>query len=204
MRKIYKYGLLILVLAFLGYHSVYFEKLSAIRAQEEAEFDFQAYADSLYYEGMLKDEQAVELSGLLAAIQTNPEDAFEKYGNRLGIGNSAYFMVKCRGEILEIADDQIRLAEEETGAISVNTKYIFGNALRDASGLVKLTDFKTNAEFNRVSEALNALIRTKVIPQTKEQLQVGDGIEVVGAIKLNKKKLDNPSLVITPAQIRPR
>ena len=54
MKKIYKYGLLVISLAFLGYHSVYFEKLSDVRAQEEVEFDFQAYADSLYYEGMLK------------------------------------------------------------------------------------------------------------------------------------------------------
>jgi predicted lipoprotein len=202
--KDYKYGLLFLALAFLGYHSVYFEKLSEVRAQEEAEFDFQAFADSLYYEGMLKNDQAVELSKLLEAIQTDAEEAFEQYGNRLGIGNSAYFMVRCSGEISGITVDAIRLATKDAGSISINTRYIFGNALRDASGLVKLTDFKTNAEFNRVSEALNALIRTKVIPPIVEQLQIGDEIEITGAIKLSKKKLDDPALMITPAQIMPQ
>jgi hypothetical protein len=34
-----------------------------------------------------------------------------------------------------------------------------------------------------------------------EQLQVGDEIEVVGAIKWSKKDLDDPLLIITPAQI---
>lgn len=204
MRNIYKYGFLILSLAFLGYHSVYFEKLSEARAQGGAEFDFQAYADSLYYEGILKSERAIELSGLLAAIKTDAGDAFKKYGNRLGIGNSAYFMVKCRGEIAEVTGDGIRLDMEGAEAISINTKYIFGNALRDASGLVKLTDFKTNSEFNRVSEALNALVRTKVIPPALQQLKAGDEIEVTGAVKLSKKNLDDPSLTITPAQITPR
>lgn len=204
MRKIYKYGLLIIALAFLGYHSVYFEKLSEVRAREAAEFDFQSFADSLYYEGMLKNDLAVELSVLLAAIQTDAEGAFEQYGNRLGIGNSAYFMVTCSGEIAAITGEAIRLATEDAEDVSINTKYIFGNALRDASGLVKLTDFKTNAEFNRVSEALNALVRTKVIPPIVAQLQAGDRIEVVGAIKLHKKELDDPDVVITPAQIIPR
>ena len=43
-----------------------------------------------------------------------------------------------------------------------------------------------------MSEALNALIRKKVIPPVVNQLEVGNEIEVVGAIKLSKKDLDNP------------
>lgn len=204
MSKIYKYGLLILAVAFLGYHSVYIEKLSEVRAQEAVAFDFETYADSIYYQGMLKNESATALSALLPAIQNNTEEAFNKYGNRLGIGNSAYFMVKCNGEITAITSDEIRLNTKETGEVRLNTQYIFGNALRDASRLVKLTDFKTNAAFNQVSEALNALIRTKVIPPLKEQLQLGDSIVVIGAIKLSKKNITQPSLIITPAQIIPQ
>lgn len=204
MSKIYKYGLLIIAVAFLGYHSVYLEKLSEIRAQEAVAFDFETYADSIYYQGMLKSESAIELSSLLAAMQSNTTEAFEKYGNRLGIGNSAYFMVKCSGEVTAITSDEIRLSTKDTGAVRLNTQYIFGNALRDASRLVKLTDFKTNAAFNQVSEALNALIRTKVIPPLKEQLQLGDEVVAIGAIKLSKKNRIDPSLIITPAQIIPQ
>lgn len=203
MQKIYKYGLLMLALTFLGYHSVYFEKLSEIKADVAVAFDFQAFADSLYYQGMLKKVTAVELSQLSASIQTDAESAFEKYGNRLGIGNAAYFMVQCKGEITEITEDEIQLSTENAGAVSINIRYIFGNALRDASGLVKLTDFKTNTEFNKVSEALNALVRTKVIPPIVAGLQIGDRIEVVGALKLSKKELEDPALVITPSQIGP-
>ncbi|HMQ60909.1 MAG TPA: DUF2291 domain-containing protein [Flavilitoribacter sp.] len=203
MKKSYKYGLLVVALAFLGYNSVYFKKLSAVRAESGAEFDFQAYADSIYYQGMLKNDRTVGLPALLAAVRADADGAFEKYGNRLGIGNSAYFMVSCSGKIAEITADGISLVTDDAETISVNTRYIFGNALRDASGLVKLTDFKTNADFNRVSEALNALIRTKIIPPVVQQLQAGDRIAVTGAVKLSKKALEYPEIVITPAQIKP-
>ncbi len=204
MKNIYKYGLLFVCLSFLGYNSVYFEKLSDRQAQEKAEFDFQAYADSLYYQGILKKEVSTSLYSLLAAIKDDTEGAFAKYGNRLGIGNSAYFMVKCEGTITELANDEISLNSTNTGPVIINTKYIFGNALRDASGLVELTDFKTNAEFNKLSEALNSLVRTKVMPPIIEKLAIGDSIQVVGAIKLSKKDLTDPSLMITPAQITPQ
>jgi predicted lipoprotein len=46
--------------------------------------------------------------------------------------------------------------------LEIDTKFIFGNAIRDASGLVKLTDFKTTAEFNKISESLNTIIREKL------------------------------------------
>lgn len=201
MRKTYKYGLIIIALAFLGYHSVYFEKLSNIIASEEVKFDFEVFTDSLYYEGILKNDLAIEFSKLLTEIQNAPEGAFEKYGNRLGIGNSAYFMVKCKGKITEITSEGIKLTTENAKNISINTRYIFGNALRDASGLVKLTDFKTNTEFNQVSESLNSLIRTKIIPPIVSQLETGNNIEVIGAIKLSKKNLNDPFISITPAKI---
>ncbi len=202
MKKIYKYGLLILALGFLGYHSVYFEKLSEVKAREDKEFDFHAYADSLYYEGMIKNDLAVSVPELLSALASDQEKAFEQYGNRLGIGQSAYFMVAATGRITEISNEEIRIINEEGNTLIINTKYIFGNALRDASGLVKLTDFKTNAEFNRVSEALNKLIRTKAIPSVKQQLQPGDRIRVTGAVKLSKKNTDyHIQLTITPSQI---
>ncbi len=202
MKKILKYALLLIAFGFLGFNSIYFERLSEVRARADKDFDFEAFADSLYYQGMLPNQDQLELSELLAAIRVNANDAFDRHGNRLGIGNSAYFMVQCGGEITELGPDAILLSSPEAGTVSINTRYIFGNALRDASGLVSLTDFKTNAEFNRVSEALNTLIRTKVIPPVVEPLAVGDSVEVTGAIKLSKKHLDDPSLVITPAMIK--
>ena len=204
MNRLYKNGMIILGVLFLGYHSVYFEKLSARDDAEDSSFDFQAFADSLYYNGITKSEHAVELSHLIKEVQNNTEQTFEDHGNRLGIGTSAFFMTQCEGSISEIAEDYLLIEVDDSLEVAINTRYIFGNALRDASQLVALTDFKTNADFNKVSESLNALIRQKVLPPIVENLAVGDVVDVMGAIKLSRKNLRDPSLIITPATINVR
>jgi predicted lipoprotein len=199
MKNIYKYIFLSILVAFLGYNSVYFKKLSEIKNQKLSTFDFNAYADSLYYRGILTQSKPIALNALVSQINSNQENTFKTYGNRLGIGNSTFFMVETKGKIVNMEDGKIKLNTAENGVITVDTKYIFGNAIRDASGLVKLTDFKTNADFNKVSEALNTIIREKALPSTIQKLKIGDGILVTGALKLSKKEI--LSLEILPVQI---
>lgn len=191
---------IILVLGIiLAYNSVYFKKLSEVNKQKASTFDFNTYADSLYFKGILTQTKPMALQTLTSEIQNNKEETFKKYGNRLGIGNSAFFMVETKGKILNIEDGKIKINTTENGIISVDSKYIFGNAIRDASGLVKLTDFKTNADFNKVSEALNTIIREKALPPTLKKLKIGDDISVIGALKLSKK--ENLELKILPVKI---
>ncbi|MFN8352891.1 MAG: DUF2291 family protein [Spirosomataceae bacterium] len=194
-----KKGIILVLGLILAYNSVYFKKLSDVRNQKSSNFDFNTYADSLYYKGILTQTKAVALGNLISAIQSNKESTFKTFGNRLGIGNSAYFMVEIKGNITSIEDGVIKVNTSENGVVSVDSKYIFGNAIRDASGLVKLTDFKTNADFNKVSEALNTIIREKALPATVQKLKVGDAISVTGALKLSKK--ENLELKILPVKI---
>lgn len=191
--------ILIPILLLLGYNAVYFRKLSEVRKQRRAGVDFAALADSLYYQGILKSEKAIDLSQLLDLVRSTPDSAFKLYGNRLGIGNSAFFMVKSTGKISKMEDGTITLIDAKNGSISVDTKYIFGNAIRDASGLVRLTDFKTNADFNKVSEALNTVIREKALPPVAQTLRVGEEISFVGALKLSRK--ERLKLTVVPVKI---
>lgn len=194
-----KRGIFVVIIGILAYNSVYFKKLSDVKNQKINSFDFNTYADSLYYKGILTETKPIALQTLTSEIQNNKEETFKKYGNRLGIGNSAFFMVETKGKILSIIDGVIKINSPENGVVSIDTKYIFGNAIRDASGLVKLTDFKTNADFNKVSEALNTIIREKVIPPTLKNLKTGEDISVIGAIKLSKK--ESLELKILPVKI---
>lgn len=194
-----KKGIILVLGLTLAYNSVYFKKLSEIKNQKTNTYDFNTYADSLYYKGILTQTKALTLGSLTSAIENNKEKAFEAYGNRLGIGNSAFFMVQSKGNITSIEDGVIKVNTSENGIVSVDTKYIFGNAIRDASGLVKLTDFKTSADFNKVSEALNTIIREKALPLTVQKLKVGDDISVTGALKLSKK--EDLELKILPVKI---
>ncbi len=201
MKKSYLYTILAILLGVLLYHSVYFEKLSKRNSQKNAKFDFNTFADSLYYNGILKSTQAIEINQLLALTKVNADSAFKTYGNRLGIGESAYFMVNAIGKIIEKNEGELKVTTQNGTTLIIDTKYIFGNAIRDASGLVKLTDFKTNADFNKVSEALNTVIREKAIPENLNNIINGDIIRVTGAIKLKKGKTNNQILNILPIKI---
>lgn len=201
MKKRYAYILGLLIVLTLGYNSVYFKKLSVVKAATKENFDFKAYADSIYYKGILKSKK-ITLGDLTSLMQSNPETTFEKYGNRLGIGNSAYFMIQSTGKIIAIKDGLYTIADEKNGIVYMDTKYIFGNAIRDASGLVKLTDFKTNAQFNKVSESLNDIIRNDVIPKEISKVKLGDSISFSGAIKLNKKQNLREKITVIPSQIK--
>lgn len=201
MKKNYIYTILAVLFGTLLFNSVYFEKLSERNSQKNSKFNFKTYADSLYYNGILKSNNSIEANQLLALIKSNPDSAFKAYGNRLGIGESAYFMIKVQGKLLEKNENSLKIATKNGVTVNIDTKFIFGNAIRDASGLVKLTDFKTNADFNKVSEELNTVIREKAIPENLKNINKGDVISVTGAIKLKKGKSDTPELQILPIKI---
>ncbi|MCR9066599.1 MAG: DUF2291 domain-containing protein [Cytophagales bacterium] len=179
---------LIILIAILAYNSVYFEKLSELADSGTSEFNFGAYADSLYNQGILKNDEAVNLEVLLNELKTDKDLAFKNYGNRLGIGSSAFFMTKIEGEVIAKTELGLKVRTPSKQVVEVDTKFIFGNAIRDASQLVQLTDFKTNAEFNALSEALNQIIREKEIPVQLEKINQGDHVSVTGALKLSKNQ----------------
>jgi predicted lipoprotein len=189
----------LVIVCFLAYNSVYFKKLSEQFASESSKFNFVAYADSIYNQGILKQAKPISLADLQKELGKNNENAFSQFGNRLGIGQTAYFMVSVDGTVLNKTADGFEVKTADGNIYPIDTKFIFGNAIRDASKLVKLTDFKTNADFNKVSEELNNVIREKAIPAQLSTLSVGDKVEVVGAIKQSKK--DALPILILPANI---
>ena len=184
MKKI----VIIIIIGLFGYNSVYFKKLSELNNNAIQKFDFTKYTDSLYHQGILKNDTIINLNALLSELSTNKEAAFNKYGNKLSIGNSAHFMVKISGEIAAKTNEGFTLKTDNGQNYSIDSKFIFGNAIRDASKLVKLTDFKTNTEFNQISESLNKLVREDVLLKKLKDINVGDKIIGKGVISQSKKE----------------
>ncbi len=186
---------------FLAYHSIYFRKLSEMKTKENTEFNFNKLADSLYYQGIMNTKSAVNISNLIALKKSNQDSAFATFGNRLGIGNTAFFMVSFSGKIIEKSEQGLLIRSDGGADIWIDTKFIFGNAIRDASRMVKLTDFKTNADFNKLSEALNTIIREKAMPQSLSTLEINQNIDVLGAVKLTKNMEETMPLTILPVKL---
>lgn len=206
MKRIIKYILIILVIGLVGYKSVYFERLSSMKSKTSEKFDAVAYSKKLWEERLpVKMDSAIELTNLIKLIETNPADAFSKYSNVIGIGNYRYSLIKAIGTVAIINEDDILMQVDHADSlmtIRLATEYVYGNALRDASGLVDIKDFTNTTDLNNISEELDKTVRTTVLPEIKKQVKQGDKIEVTGAVEFNKEHINFKDLELIPARIK--
>jgi predicted lipoprotein len=206
MKKIIKYILLLLVIGWVGFKSVYIKKLSEVKKTNDQKFDAVAFSRKLWDEKLpARLDSAVGFVTLIEALKINPADAFERYSNAMGIGNYRYSLVKLTGTAAEIKEDEIIMQTNHGDSlikIILATEYVYGNAIRDASGLMDIKDFTNTTDLNSISEQLNATVRTVVLPPFKKSVKQGDKIEATGAIEINKEHLRLTELELIPVRLK--
>jgi predicted lipoprotein len=206
MNKYIKYLLLIVVTGLVAYKSVYVKKLSGMEAKTDEKFDAVAFSKKLWEEKLpAKLGSAVELGTFIKAAKANPADAFSKYTNALGIGNYRYALIKAEGFVTDINEDDITLQvklDDSLMTAKLATEFIYGNAIRDASGLVDVKDFPNTMDLNNISEELNKVVRTTLLPTFKSAVKKGDKIIVTGAIEIHKEHIKWSELEIIPVQLQ--
>lgn len=206
MNKYIKYGLLIIVVALLAYKSVYFKKLSALETTAIGEFDATVFSRKLWDERMpAKIDSAMILSLLIRSIDKDGETAIDKHTNALAIGNYRYALVKLDATVTDVKEDEVMLSTAHNDTlITVNlaTEFIYGNAIRDASGLVQVKDFPNTTHLNGISEGLNKIIRTSVLPTFKSVIKKGDSVNIIAAVELNKEHIRWNGIELLPVQIQ--
>ena len=206
MPKNLKYAGLLVLIAVVAYNSVYFKKLDEVKANTASNtnkpFDAAAYAQTFWTTKLLPaTAQATDLTTLMPLLKTDKAKAFDTYSHALGIGNIRYFLVKGEGKITAVGANDVTVSLPSGDVVKLATEYIFGNAARDASGLIRITEFDNTMDLNNVSEQLNTIIRNKVIPSLKASAKSGSTVKVVGAIELNKEHLHLSELEVIPISI---
>ncbi len=206
MKKIIKYLLILLAIAVVGYKSVYFKKLSKVKKAATEKFDAAAFAKKLWDEKLpAKLDSAVDLSILIKEVAADKETGLKKYSNALAIGNYRYALIKTRAVVSEVKEDeiflQLTLPDSVINAV-LATEYIYGNAIRDASGLVDIKDFPNTTELNGISEGLNKIVRTALLPAFKSTVKKGDKIDITAAIELNKEHIKWSGLELIPLRLQ--
>ncbi len=206
MNKYIKYGLLVAVIGLLGYKSVYFEKLSARKNTTAAAFDAAGFSKKLWEEKMpAKMDSAVLLATLIADVTKDGEAAINKYTNALAIGNYRYALVKLEGTVVDVKEDEVLLSVKQNDSllnVNLATEFVYGNAIRDASGLVQVKDFPNTNDLNSVSEELNKIIRTKVLPGFKSTVKKGDKVNVVAAVEINAAHIHWQGIELLPVRLQ--
>lgn len=140
---------------------------------------------------------------LIPLIQTNPAAAKQKYSRGSGVGDSYFYMVAGTGKIIAVADEEISIAVTAGGTnaeISLQTGLIFGNALRDSTGLLSPSDYPNSQDYNDISAALNHIVETSVQPKLREGAKVGAKISFVGCAEVNDESTDLKPLKVIPIQ----
>lgn len=203
--KALKYTVGIVAVILIAYNAVYFKKMDEVKASKNASvFNADQFAESFWTTKLIPGlSNAVDITKLTSMLSTDPQGTFDAYSHALGIGNLRYFLVKGTGTISSVnADDITVLADSSTQTIKLITEYVFGNAVRDATGLISINEFNNTMDFNNVSAEINRIIREKVIPPFKIQAKKGDRITFTGAIEINKEHPDLSNIEIIPVEIK--
>jgi predicted lipoprotein len=206
MNKYIKYGLLVAAIALLGYKSVYFEKLSTRKNNTAAAFDAVGFSKKLWGEQMsAKMDSAVQLSALIDAITKDGEAAMKKYTNALAVGNYRYVLVKLKGTVTDVKEDEVSLSVKQNDSllhVNLATEFIYGNAVRDASGLVQVKDFPNTNNLSSISEELNKIIRSAVLPSFKQAVKKGDKVNVIAAVEINAAHIHWQGIELLPVRLQ--
>ncbi len=142
-------------------------------------------------------ERAVDLKNLLAALAKDPAAARKKYGHTLGIGGATLFLVRGSGKVTAVEEDAVTVALDESDAkVGLNTGLLFGNAVRDATGLLDVSAYPNSQDFNDISTQLNSIVENKVAPALKEKAAVGEAVRFAGCFELEEDaQPDAPQIV---------
>jgi predicted lipoprotein len=148
---------------------------------------------------------AADVGLVLTAFRESPNQARTQFGRSVGIGRSTLFFVRGSGMIASINDKQIvvALTADPSGPqIALATGLLFGNTVRDATGLLDGDQFPNSQQFNEISVELNRTIESTVLPPLEKSAKVGATIEFVGCAEVTEVPRDVSPLKILPLEVR--
>lgn len=150
-------------------------------------------------------DKTVKADVLLPALQSDAASAKKKFSRSVGLSDGYFYFISGSGRVVAVSDDEILLAitDGNTNAeVSLQTGLIFGNALRDGTGLLNASDYPNSQDFNDISAALNHLVETRVLPELHEKAKVGTKISFVGCAEVDDESTDLKPLKVIPIQTR--
>jgi predicted lipoprotein len=105
----------------------------------------------------------------------------------VGLGSVYYYFIKGTGRIVSVEKDFVGLSlrdDQPAVQISLATGNIFGNAVRDGTGLLDVNEFANSQDFNAVSSEINRRIEEQVLPDLRQRAAIGAGVRFVGCVEI--------------------
>jgi predicted lipoprotein len=200
-------GLILAVLVWFPlFHVVPLKKAAAEKAA--GVFNPAQFAERFWGEKLLPAlDQTVKAATLVHAIQAGAATAKTNFSRSVGMGESYYYFLSGTGRVASVSDDEVLLVVTTGGTnaeVSLQTGLVFGNALRDGTGLLNVSDFPNSQDFNGIAEALNHLVETNVLPKLRLQAKVGANIFFAGCAEVDDETSDLKPLKVIPIEVTTR
>ena len=177
---------------------------TATAEKKAATFNPAEFAETFWTNQLIPSlSKAVKAETLLPAIQANAGAARTIYSHSIGMGGGYFYFLSGTGRVTAVSDDEVSLAVIAGSAnteISLQTGLVFGNALRDGTGLLNVNDYPNSQDFNGISEALNHIVETRVLPKLHDQTKVGAKIFFAGCAEVDDESSDLKPLKVIPIQ----
>jgi predicted lipoprotein len=184
---------------------VHFESLQKSQQMKMADtFNVVTYVDELWNESLPKvAAEAIDAIELFSGLRKDAKETEKKFGHKFGLGNSVYFFVSGQGKVVSIENDTLTIALENDSSVSVQIELgpVFGNAIRDGSGLLNLGDFSNIEEFNAISTELNRRVEENVLSLLIDKVIVGSELKFVGGVEIADSEVPS-SITLVPVDVK--
>jgi len=182
--------------------------LKAVReAQASQQFNAADFVGRFWGEKLLPaTEQAAEVTQVLAAVANSPGQVREQFGRTVGVSSSYFLFVRGAGRVVSVTEDSIGLAVKPGGdgeEVVVPLGFVFGNAVRDGTGLLDSSSYPNAQEYNDISAALNSIVETNVLPQLQQMAKVGQRLQFAGCVEVADEEVDLQPLRLVPITVKP-
>lgn len=149
--------------------------------------------------------KATALPALLQALHADPALARATHGRKAGLGDTYYF-VEGTGRVVAREGNRARVAIEGHADLTVELRLgpVFGNTVRDGTGLLDVNQYPGLDEYNALSAELNTLVEKEVLPELRAKAQAGARITFVGCAPAPElaAPADSPALILIPVRAR--
>ena len=174
----------LLLWAFPPFHVVKSSQSHGVKADNNAgaPFDAAAAATRIWTKDFpAAADKAGDLLQLARAVQSNPTLARTQHGRQSGLG-ATYYFARGKGRVLSREGSRVRVALDDANTLVIELRLgpVFGNTVRDGSGLLNVNSFPGLQEFNALSGELNTLVETQILPALREKALPGTSISFTG------------------------
>jgi predicted lipoprotein len=148
--------------------------------------------------------RAADAGTVLAVSRSGPKEAREKFGRKVGVSRMRLVVLQGSGTIVTLDKNGVGVAlaaDANEPDIILQTRLLFGNTVRDATGLLDASDFPNSQHFNDVSVELNRIVEERVISVLKEKAAVGQQIDFAGCAEIADEARILKSLPVIPLDV---